>query len=239
MSDAARLRLNGNVLLVDFSGALFWPERRTLVVADLHLEKGSASAARGLFLPPYDSAATLQALAGAIARYGPGRVICLGDSFHDDGAARRLAPESQEKLRRLTTDRDWIWITGNHDPDPPSGLGGRIAAGLTIGTLTFRHQAEGQYDGAEVSGHYHPKTSVRTRARRISGRCFVSDGRRLVLPAFGAYTGGLEVLDPALAGLFPRGFTVHLLGRKGVYRFPKSALAATLLPGAPSLSRCR
>ena len=224
MSRAAPLRLNGNALSADVSGALYWPARRTLVVADLHLEKGSALAARGQLLPPYDSAATLQALAGAIGRYRPERVICLGDSFHDDGAAKRLAREDRGRLSRLAAGRDWIWIAGNHDPSPPADWVGRAATEITLGALTFRHQADEGRAPGEVSGHYHPKASVRTRARRISGRCFVTDGRRLVLPAFGAYTGGLEVLDPALAGLFPRGFTIHLLGRNGVYGFPKAAL---------------
>ncbi|MDH3594246.1 MAG: ligase-associated DNA damage response endonuclease PdeM [Rhodospirillales bacterium] len=217
--------VNGVELLADLSGALYWPARRTLVVADLHLEKGSAFAVRGQLLPPYDSAATLQALAETIARYEPERVICLGDSFHDDGAAERLASADGAALRRLTAAHDWIWIAGNHDPVPPAAWGGRVETRVTLGALTFRHQAGGEHAPGEVSGHYHPRASVRTRARRITGRCFVSDGRRLVLPAFGAYTGGLDVLDPVIAGLFPRGFSVHLLGRESVYSFASTALA--------------
>jgi DNA ligase-associated metallophosphoesterase len=213
-------------LLADASGALYWPGRRTLVVADLHLEKGSALARRGQLLPPYDTVATLEALTDAIARHRPERIICLGDSFHDDGAAGRLAPADGAALRRLTADQDWIWIAGNHDPAPPADWGGRVETRVTLGALTFRHQADGYHAPGEISGHYHPRASVRTRARRITGRCFVSDGRRLVLPAFGAYTGGLDVLDPAIAGLFPRGFSVHLLGRAAVYSFSKTALGA-------------
>lgn len=239
MNRVARLRLNGDRLLADVSGALYWPARSTLAVADLHLEKGSAVAARGQLLPPYDTAATLQALATAIDRYRPERVICLGDSFHDVGAAERLARGDRERLSRLAAGRDWIWIAGNHDPTPPAGCAGRVAADFTLGALTFRHQAEDGHRPGEVSGHYHPKASVRTPARRISGRCFVTDGRRLVLPAFGAYAGGLEVLDPAIAGLFPRGFTVHLLGRDGVYGFPGSAVAAAPPPNAPPFARRR
>ncbi len=222
--------LNGVQLLADPSGALFWPARRTLVAADLHLEKGSAFAARGRLLPPYDTAATLKALADAIDRHRPERVICLGDSFHDDGAAGRLAPSDGAAIRGLTAAREWIWICGNHDPAPPRDWGGRVENEVTLGTLTFRHEAAADRPApGEVSGHYHPKASVRLRVKRVTGRCFVSDGRRLVLPAFGAYTGGLDVLDPALAGLFPRGFSVHLLGRGGVYSFPKTALAAAAL----------
>jgi hypothetical protein len=226
MRRGSEVLVNGVELLADVSGALYWPSRYTLVVADLHLEKGSAFAARGQLLPPYDSAATLQALAEAIARYEPERVICLGDSFHDDGAAGRLAPEDGAALRRLTAAHDWIWIAGNHDPLPPAAWGGKVETRVTLGALTFRHQAGGEHAPGEVSGHYHPRASVRTRARRITGRCFVGDGRRLVLPAFGAYTGGLDVLDSAIAGLFPRGFSVHLLGRGAVYSFSKTALRA-------------
>lgn len=226
MRRGSEILVNGVELVADVSGALHWPARSTLVVADLHLEKGSAFAARGQLLPPYDSAATLQALTGAITRHRPERVICLGDSFHDNGAAGRLAPADGAVLRRLTDTHEWIWIAGNHDPVPPAIWGGTVEGRVTLGALTFRHQAGGDYAPGEVSGHYHPRASVRTRARRISGRCFVSDGRRLVLPAFGAFTGGLDVLDPVIAGLFPHDFSVYLLGRDAVYGFARTALAA-------------
>lgn len=233
MSRTSRLRVNGVELTADLSGTVFWPNQRTLAVADLHLEKGSAFAERGQFLPPYDTAATLQALTEAIARYRPARIICLGDSFHDGGAAERLAAADSDRLRRLTAAYDWIWISGNHDPAPPQDWGGRVEAEVTLGALTFRHQAEARRPAGEISGHYHPKASVRLRVRRITGRCFVSDGHRLILPAFGAYTGGLDVLDTAVAGLFPRGFDIHLLGRDGVYGFPRKALTPVARPEAP------
>ncbi len=226
MRRGSEVLVNGVELLADVSGALYWPALRTLVVADLHLEKGSAFAARGQLLPPYDSAATLQALAEVIVRRDPERVICLGDSFHDDGAAGRLASADGAALRRLTAAHDWIWIAGNHDPVPPVAWGGKVETRVTLGALAFRHRAGGDRAPGEISGHYHPTASVRTRARRITGRCFVGDGRRLILPAFGAYTGGLDVLDPAIAGLFPRGFSVHLLGRGAVHSFSGTALAA-------------
>ncbi|MDH3473546.1 MAG: ligase-associated DNA damage response endonuclease PdeM [Rhodospirillales bacterium] len=220
------LHINGAELVADGAGALFWPARRTLMVADLHLEKGSAFAERGVLLPPYDTAATLQRLAAAIERHRPERVVCLGDSFHDAGAAARLAPDHAALIERLTAAREWIWIAGNHDPAPPAAWGGKVAAELTLGPLVLRHQAaDGIHAPGEVSGHYHPKASVRLRAGGYTGRCFVTDGRRVILPAFGAYAGGLDVLDPAVAGLFPRGFRVRLLGRSGVYDFPKTALA--------------
>ena len=224
MSRAVQLSINGVELLADPTGALYWPARRVLVVADLHFEKGSAHASRGRFLPPYDTAATLEALAATIARHRPACVICLGDSFHDDAAAERLAPEYRARLSGLASARDWIWIAGNHDPAPPTAWGGRVAGEVTLGALTFRHQAKAGPTAGEISGHYHPKAAVRTRAGRIAGRCFVGDRRRLVLPAFGAYTGGLDVRDAALAGLFPDGFIVRLLGRAGVYSFSRAAL---------------
>jgi len=224
---SAELRVNGADLLADLSGALFWPERQTLVVADLHLEKGSSFATQGRLLPPYDSAATLRRLGEVLQRLRPSRVICLGDSFHDVGAAERLSAADQVSLTRMTGAHDWIWIRGNHDPAPPQDWGGSVETEVTLGALVFRHEAETNGSGAgEVSGHYHPKAAVKVRARRLSGRCFVTDGRRLVLPAFGAYAGGLSVLDPAISGLFRRGFGVHLLGRNSVFRFPATALVA-------------
>ena len=223
----SEIRVNGVPLLGDLSGALVWPEKRILVVADLHLEKGSAFARRGQLLPPYDTAATLKALAGAIRRHRPQHVICVGDSFHDEQAAERLAAADGDRLRRLTGACEWIWIAGNHDPRPPADWGGRVEAEVTLAPLVFRHEAltNGRAPG-EVSGHYHPKARVRLRTGRTSGRCFVTDGRRLVLPAFGAYTGGLNVLDPAIARLFAKDFRVHLLGRQAIHVYPRAGLLA-------------
>ncbi len=223
---AAEIRLNGAVLSADPSGALLWPARRTLVVADLHLEKGSAFAARGQLLPPYDTRATLERLEALIARHRPDRVVCLGDSFHDGEAGGRLSAPDRARLGRLTASCDWVWIEGNHDPEPPDDLGGRIEAELVDPPLVFRHQARKRRTKAhpvagEVSGHWHPKAAVHLPPKRISAPCFVSDGRRLVLPAFGAYTGGLNVLDPALSGLFQNGFVVHLMHRSKLYGFQR------------------
>ena len=195
-----------------------------MVVADLHLEKGSGFAAKGALLPPYDTAATLTRLAGAIDRLDPRRVICLGDSFHDGDAAARLSAADGRTLAGLTAARDWIWITGNHDPEPPARWGGRAMQELVEGALVFRHEARPGAVG-ELSGHFHPKASVSTRARRITARCFVGDGRRLILPAFGAYTGGLDVLDPAISGLLDRGFHAHLIGRSRIHSLPRTGLA--------------
>jgi len=218
------IRLNGVTLLPEPEGALWWPERRTLLLADLHLEKGSAYARHGTLLPPYDSAASLTRLEFLLQRRRAASVVCLGDSFHDSEAAARLPEGEMHRLRRLTEDYDWIWIAGNHDPAPPAECGGHVVAELTLGPLVLRHEARPDAAAGEVSGHYHPKASVRHRLGRFTGRCFVSDGRRLILPAFGAYAGGLDVLAPAIARFFPNGFEVQLLARGRILPFPRRAL---------------
>ena len=220
----ASIRLNGAALVADLSGALWWPARRTLAVADLHLEKGSSHAACGRLLPPYDTAATLHRLAAVLARHPAERVICLGDSFHDGGAVGRLAPRDATALRRLMDGRAWVWIAGNHDADSAGALGGHVRDALVDGPLVFRHAAAAAAEG-EVSGHYHPKATVAGRGGRVSAPCFVADGRRLILPAFGAYTGGLDVLDPAIRALLGRRFVVHVLGRRRLHSLPGQRLA--------------
>lgn len=226
MSVPVSFRLNGAELIADPRGVLLWPARRTLVVADLHLEKGSGFARRGVLLPPYDSAATLAQLAAAVAVHAPERVIALGDSFHDSAAGERLAEPDRQCLRALTGTCEWIWIAGNHDPEPPADWGGRVLGELVDGPLLFRHEAAGTPVPGEVSGHYHPKARVRLRARSLSGRCFATDGRRLVLPAFGAFTGGLDVLQPDLRRLFARRFEVMLLAAERILRVPSDRLLA-------------
>ena len=225
MNDLQSLTVNGVALETDPSGALYWRDRRCLVVADLHLEKGSSYAKTGQLLPPYDTAATLKALAKVIQRYDPVQVICLGDSFHDQGAGARLHETDRAALKSLTRGRDWVWIAGNHDPTPPQDLGGRVSDSLSLGALLFRHEAEpGRPVAGEVSGHYHPKATVRLRTGRVTGRCFITDGRRLILPSFGAYTGGLDVKDPALSSLFAKAVWIHLLVKHRVWAFPEAAL---------------
>lgn len=224
---APTFHLNGAELAADPSGALWWPARRTLVVADLHLEKGSGFAERGVLLPPYDTAATLGRLEAAVRARRPGRVICLGDSFHDPAAAGRLSARDRDAIRRLTAATDWHWVAGNHDPEPPADWGGRVVRDLVDGPLLFRHEAAERPTGGEVSGHYHPKAWVRLRGRSVGGRCFVTDGRRLILPAFGAFTGGLDVQSPDLRRLFGRRFEVFLLAAERVWRVPGSRLSAS------------
>ncbi len=218
------LVLAGERLTADPSGALLWPAGETLAVADLHLEKGSHFARHGRLLPPYDTRATLERLQAVIERLRPRRVLCLGDSFHDADAAARLDGADRARLAHLTALTEWVWITGNHDPRPPAGLGGTAAAEVRAGPLIFRHRAETGAVG-EVSGHFHPVAAIRVSGRRVRDRCFAGDGRRLILPAFGAYAGGLNVLDPALDGVLARPFEVHLLARGRVHRFPAARLA--------------
>jgi len=212
------LTLAGITLVADCAGALYWPDEKALVVADLHLEKGSAFAARGILLPPYDTASTLARLAGLIERYAPRIVVALGDSFHDGDGPARMADISRTALKMLQHGCDWVWISGNHDPDPANGIGGRFAEALALGPLTFRHQPLPQPCGGEVAGHLHPVARVAGRGRAVSRPCFASDGRRLVMPAFGAYTGGLNVRDRAIVSLFGAlSFTAHMLGEQRIY----------------------
>jgi uncharacterized protein len=233
---AAAFQFHGAALLADASGALYWPETETLAVADLHLEKGSAFAANGTPLPPYDSRETLRRLAVVLRRYRPRRVICLGDSFHDSDGAGRLARDEIDTLRRLTVAHEWIWITGNHDPDPPAGLGGLATPEFRGANIVFRHEAARKAEG-EISGHYHPKASVSVRNRRVGGRCFVTDGQRLILPAFGAYAGGLDVRDPAIERLLGREYAVFILGKARVHRFERQSSLPAAMIGTPERQR--
>jgi len=213
----ARLQCAGARLIADPSGALLWPERSLVVVADLHLEKGSAFAWRGTLLPPYDTPATLARLEAVLMRHRPRRVISLGDAFHDAAGALRLAAADRIRLRHLIAGHEWLWVRGNHDPQAPEGLGGQSEEAVELGGITFRHRPDGAGAEGEIAGHLHPKASLAVRGRRLSRPCFVGDGRRLVLPAFGSYTGGLDVRAAAIAGLFADGFAVRILGRRRVH----------------------
>ena len=208
---AATVDVAGVTLVADLSGALFWEEQGLLVVSDLHLEKGSSFATRGVLLPPYDTVATLGRLAAVIARHDPRRVIALGDSFHDRDAHQRLSGTDRDALAAMQARRDWIWISGNHDPVLPSDLGGVVAQEVAIGPLAFRHEPTGA--AGEIAGQLHPKARVSTRGRSMERRCFASDGERAVMPAFGAFTGGLSIRDAAFARIFRTpGFVAHVLG---------------------------
>jgi uncharacterized protein len=210
--------LAGVALLADAAGAIYWSEQGLLAVADLHLEKGSSYAARGQFLPPYDTAATLARLGRLIAHYAPRCVIALGDSFHDGGGPARLSDDDRDNLRGLQRGRDWIWITGNHDPMPAENVGGAFHDILAIGGLNFRHVPGGR--PSEICGHLHPVARIAQRGRTVRRRCFAADKNRMVMPAFGAFTGGLNVRAAAFADVFGTlAFTAHMLGEGRLYAF--------------------
>lgn len=208
----------GIAFVADAAGALYLESERLLVLADLHLEKGSSYAARRVFLPPYDTAATLARVTRLVAHYAPRTVVALGDSFHDRRAAERIHHADVASLRALQAGRHWVWIAGNHDLDPPENLGGEARNTLHAGPLTFRHEPHPGAARGEIAGHLHPVARVVTRSGSLRRRCFVTDGERCVMPAFGAYAGGLNLRDAAFAPLFagatPR---AHVLGRSRVY----------------------
>ena len=211
MANLCSLSVAGVEFVADLSGALFWEEQRLLVVSDLHLEKGSSFAMRGVLLPPYDTIATLGRLGAVLARHNPRMVIALGDSFHDRDAHGRLSAPDRDTIAAFQLRRDWIWISGNHDPALPSDLGGVVATEVAIGGIAFRHEPTGA--SGEIAGHLHPKARVSTRGRSMERRCFACDGERAVMPAFGAFAGGLNIRDAAFAKIFQTlGFMAHVLG---------------------------
>jgi DNA ligase-associated metallophosphoesterase len=231
----AWLHCAGTRFLADPSGALFWPEQGLLVVADLHFEKGSSLARRGTLLPPYDTRTTLTSLEAVVARFAPRTVISLGDGFHDGEASARLAAEDRARLAVLVARHDWVWLLGNHDPRPPVGIGGQTETEVEVAGTVFRHVPAHQPGGAEIAGHLHPSARVTVRGRRLARPCFVADQERMILPAFGSYTGGLDVFDPAIADLFANGFEVALLGDGRVHPLPQARLHQSVR-GAPDLN---
>jgi hypothetical protein len=179
-------------------GALHWPSQEALLVADLHLEKASWFARLGQFLPPYDSHATLTALAAEVERTGAKRLFCLGDSFHDRFGCERLPQSARELLEALTSKLDWTWIVGNHDPGFADHCGGRIEEEVEVAGTILRHEAVREEPRPEISGHFHPKLRVHLRGRQVSRRCFVTSARKIIMPAFGSLTGGLDAHHPQI-----------------------------------------
>ena len=221
---AAPIHLAGERLMLDPAGAVFWPAAGLMAVSDLHLEKGSSYARRGQLLPPWDTHATLDRLILLLRRWQPRLVVALGDSFHDVDGAGRLPSGELTRLQAITQAHRFIWVQGNHDPAPPRGVGGEWMETFTTTTLVFRHQAGAGATPGEICGHHHPRAAVPARGGSVSRPCFVADARRLMMPAFGAYTGGLDVRDPAIARLFPRGGRVFLLGRERLFSFTLGTL---------------
>ena len=218
------IRLAGHSFLPVAAGALYWESEDTLIVADLHLEKGAAFAARGMMLPPYDTRSTLQRLAACLNRFSPRRVVALGDSFHRSELAGRLSADDREELAALQQGRDWYWILGNHDPDLPESIGGFVCRSLMIGGITLCHQPS-LSRAPEIAGHLHPVARIARRGEGIRRKCFATDGHRLVMPAFGAYAGGLNVLDEAFSSLFHwHLMQAWLTGRTSVYPLQASLL---------------
>jgi hypothetical protein len=209
------------------AGALYWEDEDTLLVADLHLEKGAAFAALGMLLPPYDTRTTLERLSKAIRAVDPSRVVALGDSFHRAESAKQLAADDLGFLRKLQQRREWYWICGNHDPHLPASIGGTVCATLSICGLVLRHEPSPAAAAREIAGHLHPVARIARRGTVIRRRCFATDGNRLVMPAFGAYAGGLNVLDAAFGPLFLRHrLEAWMMGRADVY----PVLGSLLLP---------
>ena len=180
------------------SGALYWRAQDALLVADLHLEKASWFARAGQFLPPYDSHATLTALAEEVERSGATRLFCLGDSFHDKFGCDRLLADARALLLQLTSGLDWTWIIGNHDPGFADHCGGVLAEEVELSGIVLRHEAEPGEMRGEISGHYHPKLRMQLKGRRVSRRCFVMSERKIIMPAFGSLTGGLDAHHPEI-----------------------------------------
>jgi DNA ligase-associated metallophosphoesterase len=193
-----RFSFSGKELMALPQGALFWPARKALLVADLHLEKASWFARLGQMLPPYDSIATLADLTAIVAATGAKEIWCLGDSFHDRHGCDRLPARARALLTELTASTRWTWIVGNHDPGFADHCGGSIVEEAEVDGLLLRHEADPAEPRAELSGHFHPKLRINHRGRHVSRRCFIATERKLILPAFGALTGGLDACHPEI-----------------------------------------
>ena len=214
---ALDLTLAGEATRLLPSGALVLTARAVLVVADLHLEKGSAFARRGQLLPPLDTRETLRRLALDVQAEAPRQILFLGDAFRDREASRRMSDPDRDALEALAQSASLVWITGNHDPEPDADLPGEAADEVRLGDLVLRHEPHPGTAPGEIAGHLHPCARIATPRGAVRRRCLVTDGERAVLPAYGAFTGGLNVLDPAFAGLFARPPIVAALGDSRVH----------------------
>ena len=222
-----KIMLGGLELRPDLSGALHLPDMSALIISDLHLEQGTSLARRGIRVPPFDTSITIAMLEQVIACFAPQRLIFLGDSFHDDEGEARVEPELTQRLRAISQSHECFWICGNHDPSPPRNLSGHAADHILLGPITLRHEpARLRKDEFEICGHLHPGCAVTQRGRRVSGKCFIADERRLIMPAFGAYTGALSVFAKPYERLFKHDETqAWMIGQERIYQFPFSRLS--------------
>jgi len=226
MTDANAFAFHGETFVALSEHALWWPRRRALLVADLHLEKASSYARRGQFLPPYDSLQALGELEALVERLDPLEFWCLGDSFHDLHASDRLHPDVRQRLRHLTERLRWHWITGNHDPAVDAALGGVSLPEAILDGFVLRHEAVASETRPELSGHFHPKLRLVVRGQPISRRCFALGETKLILPSFGPLTGGLDVTDPAIACVLGEKGEALVPTRTGLRRYPIGALSS-------------
>ncbi len=232
MTQTATITVNGEALTPDPLGGAYWARTETLIVSDLHFEKGSHFAERGVMLPPYDTRTTLMRVGALMRRYNPARVISLGDAFHDQTAETRMEARDAEMLETLIGECDWLWILGNHDPEPPARFAAATEMEWRLGGLVFRHEPVSGDGLGEIAGHLHPCARVMSEGRVLRRRCFASNGKRLIMPALGAYTGGLNILDEAYAPHFTT-VTAWVMGRDGVYPISQ----ANLVPEVRGLDR--
>lgn len=215
MNEQTFIWFGGDMFQPTPEGALWWDAQKTLIVSDLHLEKGSSYARRGQLLPPYDTGATLGIVERLTAQFRPERVISLGDSFHDASSEERLAACDVARIRRLTDSCEWFWVEGNHDPDPPAHLGGTGINTLRIGECVFRHEPAGER--GEIAGHLHPVARIGGRGRSVRRKCFVTDGEQMIMPSLGTLTGGLNVLDEAVTACFAQSPSIFVTSTQSVY----------------------
>lgn len=212
------LSIAGRAFRADYSGALYWPAEGALIVSDLHLEKGARHPSCGVAIPPIDTRETLRRLADTIDRYDARTVIALGDSFHGSDSGSRMSAEDRETLHILQEDREWIWVSARHNAEVPRRLGGHVRPEIRVSGLLLRHEPHPGRITHEIAGHLHPAARVSIQGAALRRPCFVGNGLRLVLPAFGTYAGGLNVLDEAFAPLFGNdGMSVWILGQEGLY----------------------
>ena len=213
----------GEKFVASPEGALHWHAQKALLVADLHLEKASWFARLGQFLPPYDSVATLTALAAVVEATGAQKLYCLGDSFHDRFGCDRLPDQARSLLLEMTTMLDWTWILGNHDPGFADHCGGKLVEEMEVAGIILRHEADRRDPRPEMSGHFHPKYRVNVRGRHVSRRCFVASSTKLILPAFGSLTGGLDASHPEIVKQVGPAASALVPLQDRILRFPLAA----------------